>query len=244
MLLKPDPRTAVSGGAVLAEIFAQAGLPDGLLHVLPGGADVGEALVTEPAVRVIAFTGSTRAGRAVARPGGAAPQARAPRARRQLRAARARRRRRRRGVVRRRLGLLRPSGPGVHGGGAAPGAVRRRRRLHRGAGRPGRPPPRRRPVSGQVALGPVIDAGQRDRIHAMVTGSVDAGARLAAGGTYEDLFYRPTVLADVPIHSAGLHGGGVRAGGPRGAVRQCGRRGASWRRTRPTGCRWASSPGT
>ena len=27
--------------------------------------------------------------------------------------------------------------------------------------------------------------------------SVDAGARLAAGGTYEGLFYRPTVLADV-----------------------------------------------
>jgi benzaldehyde dehydrogenase (NAD) len=65
VLLKPDPRTAVSGGAVLAEIFAQAGLPDGLLHVLPGGADVGEALVVEPAVRVIAFTGSTRAGRTV-----------------------------------------------------------------------------------------------------------------------------------------------------------------------------------
>ena len=66
VLLKPDPRTAVAGGAVLAEIFAQAGLPDGLLHVLPGGVDVGEALVTEPAVRVISFTGSTRAGRAVA----------------------------------------------------------------------------------------------------------------------------------------------------------------------------------
>src|SRR3954465_14871392 len=66
VLLKPDPSTAVSGGAVLAEIFAAAGLPDGLLHVLPGGAGVGEALVTEPAVRVIAFTGSTRAGRAVA----------------------------------------------------------------------------------------------------------------------------------------------------------------------------------
>src|SRR6185295_18588463 len=65
VLLKPDPRTAVSGGALLAEIFAQAGLPDGLLHVLPGGAEVGEALVVEPAVRVIAFTGSTAAGRAV-----------------------------------------------------------------------------------------------------------------------------------------------------------------------------------
>ena len=36
-----------------------------MLSVLPGGADVGEALVTHPLVRVIAFTGSTRAGRAV-----------------------------------------------------------------------------------------------------------------------------------------------------------------------------------
>ena len=47
-------------------IFEEAGLPAGLLHVLPGGADVGEALVTEPVVRVVSFTGSTRAGRAVA----------------------------------------------------------------------------------------------------------------------------------------------------------------------------------
>ena len=34
-----------------------------------------------------------------------------------------------------------------------------------------------------------------------MTGSVEAGARLAAGGTYEDLYYRPTVLADVPTTS-------------------------------------------
>src|SRR5436190_233706 len=65
VLLKPDPRTSVSGGAVLAELFVQAGLPDGLLHVLPGGADTGAALVTEPLVRLVAFTGSARAGRAI-----------------------------------------------------------------------------------------------------------------------------------------------------------------------------------
>jgi len=57
------------------------------------------------------------------------------------------------------------------------------------------------PTTGTVALGPVIDAGQRDRIHSMVTTSVAQGARLAAGGTYEDLFYRPTVLDSVPIDS-------------------------------------------
>ena len=48
-----------------------------------------------------------------------------------------------------------------------------------------------------MALGPVIDERQRDKIHALVTGTVDAGGRLAAGGTYDGLFYKPTVLADV-----------------------------------------------
>ncbi len=54
------------------------------------------------------------------------------------------------------------------------------------------------PTSGQVALGPLIDERQRDRVHSMVTDTVAAGATLLAGGTYENLFYRPTVLTEVP----------------------------------------------
>jgi benzaldehyde dehydrogenase (NAD) len=53
------------------------------------------------------------------------------------------------------------------------------------------------PASGQVALGPIIDERQRDKVHDLVTTSLAAGARLAAGGTYEGLFYAPTVLAEV-----------------------------------------------
>ena len=55
------------------------------------------------------------------------------------------------------------------------------------------------PTRDQVGMGPIIDAGQRDRVHGLVTASVDAGATVRAGGTYEGLFYRPTVLADVPL---------------------------------------------
>jgi len=55
------------------------------------------------------------------------------------------------------------------------------------------------PFREQVALGPVIDANQRDRVHGLVTSSVDAGATVRTGGTYEGLFYRPTVLGDVPV---------------------------------------------
>src|SRR6266702_5363201 len=65
VLLKPDPRTAVSGGTVLTQVFRAAGLPDGVLQLLPGGREIGEATITAPEVRVVSFTGSTGAGRAV-----------------------------------------------------------------------------------------------------------------------------------------------------------------------------------
>ena len=48
VLLKPDPRTAIAGGLFLAAVLEQAGLPKGLLSVLPGGRDVGMALVEHP----------------------------------------------------------------------------------------------------------------------------------------------------------------------------------------------------
>jgi len=53
------------------------------------------------------------------------------------------------------------------------------------------------PASGQVALGPIIDTAQLQHIDRLVRETVLAGARLAAGGSFEGLFYRPTVLADV-----------------------------------------------
>ena len=65
VVLKPDLRTPVSGGFAIARVFAEAGLPEGLLHVLPGGADAGTALVADPRVRIISFTGSTSVGRKV-----------------------------------------------------------------------------------------------------------------------------------------------------------------------------------
>ena len=45
VLLKPDPQSPVCGGVFFAQLFEAAGLPKGLLHILPGGAEVGDALV-------------------------------------------------------------------------------------------------------------------------------------------------------------------------------------------------------
>jgi len=64
VVLKPAPNTPRSS-LRLAELAIQAGLPPGLLNVVTGGNDVGEALVIDPHTAMISITGSTRAGQAV-----------------------------------------------------------------------------------------------------------------------------------------------------------------------------------
>jgi len=54
------------------------------------------------------------------------------------------------------------------------------------------------PLSGEADLGPLISTAQRDRVHqTIVEPSIAMGAKLVAGGTYDGLFYRPTVLTGV-----------------------------------------------
>jgi benzaldehyde dehydrogenase (NAD) len=65
VVLKPDLQTPVSGGFVIAAALAAAGLPDGVLHVLPGDAEPGAALTSDPNIDMISFTGSTQVGRLV-----------------------------------------------------------------------------------------------------------------------------------------------------------------------------------
>jgi benzaldehyde dehydrogenase (NAD) len=201
VVLKPDPRTAVCGGVFLARIFEQAGLPPHVLTVLPGGREVGEALVADPSVDMISFTGSTRAGRTV----GALAAHHLKRTHLELGGNSAL-------IVLDDVDVERAATVGswgsfLHQGQICMATSRHlvdRRLADQYAARLAEHADRLlvgNPATEQVALGPVIDLHQRDRIHGLVTATVDAGARLAAGGTYEDLFYRPTVLADVPTDS-------------------------------------------
>jgi aldehyde dehydrogenase (NAD+) len=64
VVLKPPPETPLTA-YLLADAFAAAGLPAGVLSVLPGGRDIGAYLVRHPQVDKIAFTGSTAAGRQI-----------------------------------------------------------------------------------------------------------------------------------------------------------------------------------
>ncbi len=64
LVLKPAPETPLDA-FLLAEICDEAGLPAGMLNIVPAGREVGEYLVRHPGVDKIGFTGSTAAGRKI-----------------------------------------------------------------------------------------------------------------------------------------------------------------------------------
>jgi benzaldehyde dehydrogenase (NAD) len=197
VVLKPDTRTPVSGGVIMAEVFARAGLPAGLLQMLPGDAEAGEALVTDPRVPMIAFTGSPAVGRRIGELAG-----------RHLK------------KVSLELGgannlvILDDADLDAAASAAAFGAwfhqgqicmasnrvlvhekiaVALKARLVAKAGYL----PVGDGASGQVALGPMIDHKQLQRFDALVHETVAQGATLEAGGTHTGLCYQPTVLSGV-----------------------------------------------
>lgn len=197
VVLKPDPQTPISGGLLIARLFEAAGLPKGLLQVLPGAADAGEALCRDPNVRMIAFTGSTGAGRKVAEVAG-----------RHLK------------KVALELGgknpliILEDADLDLAASNAAWGAW-----LHQGqicmasglilvhesiaAALTRKLVDKARALTvgnaarGEAALGPLINARQLQRVEQIVRDTLDAGARLEAGGESHGLFYQPTVLSGV-----------------------------------------------
>ncbi|MFD5482765.1 aldehyde dehydrogenase family protein [Streptomyces hawaiiensis] len=197
VLLKPDPLTPVSGGVLIARLFEDAGLPEGVLHVLPGGAETGQAVAADPHVAMVAFTGSTGAGRAVARVAGE-------------------------GLKRVSLELggknslvvledadvaaAALAGAVSTFGYQGQACVAAGRHLvhtdlveaytdalvgHARALRVGDP------REDGVSIGPVISERQATRIEQIVDESVAAGARVLTGGRRDGLFYPPTVLDHV-----------------------------------------------
>ncbi|SFV23402.1 benzaldehyde dehydrogenase [Micrococcus terreus] len=197
VILKPDPRTPVSGGVMIMRAFEDAGLPPGVLQLLPGGADAGIALTEAPEVRIVSFTGSTPAGRKV----GEACGRNLKRAHLELGGNNA-------------LIVLPGADVAAAASAGAFGAFLHQGQVCMTAGRhlvheslkdeyvaalreKAENLPVGDPMSGQVALGPIIDERQRDNIDRIVRAAKDAGGSIEAGGTYENLFYAPTVIAGV-----------------------------------------------
>lgn len=196
VVLKPASPTPVTGGLLLAKIFDEAGLPDGLLNVVTGrGSDIGDAMAEHPALDVMAFTGSTEIGKRVASKaaenlalpamelGGNNPF-----------------------VVTDDADLDAAIDSAVFGSFLHQGQICisiNRHIVHediydeyveqlaeRAAGLPIGDPTDRENV-----IGPIIDEGQRDQMLDYVESTVEAGATLETGGDHDGLFVEPTVLS-------------------------------------------------
>jgi benzaldehyde dehydrogenase (NAD) len=197
VILKPDVQTPVSGGILVARLFEEAGLPEGLLHVLPGDAEAGSALTEDPNVAMIAFTGSTAVGRKVGEAAGRSLK----RVSLELGGNNAL-------IVLDDADLEVASSAGawsafLHQGQVCMTAGRHivmagvadeylERLAARASGLPVGDPNLE-----QVALGPLINERQLANVDRIVTQTVEAGAVVRAGGTHDKLFYKPTVLAGV-----------------------------------------------
>ncbi|HEX9742338.1 MAG TPA: benzaldehyde dehydrogenase [Nitrospiraceae bacterium] len=197
VILKPDPQTPIVGGVVIARAFEEAGLPPGVFTVVNGGAEVGEALVAADGVRMITFTGSTAVGRRVGEVagrtlkrvalelGGKSPF-----------------------IVLDDADLEAAAAAGAWGSFLHQGQIcmaSGRHIVHRKVvddyveilAAKAAALPVGDPFREQVAIGPIINAKQIERVDKIVKDTVSAGAELAAGGTYEGPYYKPTVLNNV-----------------------------------------------
>jgi benzaldehyde dehydrogenase (NAD) len=199
VVLKPAELTPIAGGQVLAEAARVAGVPDGVFAVLPGdGPGTGSALYQHPDLNLIHFTGSFEVGAAISQ---FAARAGKPAAT-ELGGDNA-------FVVLDDADIEQAASCAVwsslwfqgqtcisagrhlvHRTAAdafTEAVVERVRRLRVGD-----------PLRDSVDLGPVISAGQLARFHEqLVEPSIAAGAKVAVGGSYDGLFYQPTVLTDV-----------------------------------------------
>jgi acyl-CoA reductase-like NAD-dependent aldehyde dehydrogenase len=201
-VLKPSEETSLVG-LKLAEIFEKAGLPSGVLNVVPGdGPTLARVLFDDPRVKLISFTGSTAVGRHIAvecakkgkrvilEMGGKSP-----------------------------LIVLKDAdvdyavdtacfGIFIHQGQICMAGSRiiveapiyetflrrfaaKAKTLQVGD-----------PRDPHTVIGPLIRSSQCQMIDRKIKEAVAAGARVLTGGTYEANFYQPTVVADVTPNMA------------------------------------------
>ncbi|WP_455449885.1 aldehyde dehydrogenase family protein [Natrinema thermotolerans] len=198
VVLKPDEHTPMTGGLVLAKVFEEAGLPAGVLNVVPGyGHEIGDHFSGHSVPSVMSFTGSSEVGRGVGQRAVGAYTEPAL----ELGGNNAH-------IVLEDADLERAIDAGAFGSFTHQGQECisiNRHLVHESlydeyvAGLADRAEqlPIGDPLEEGTLVGPVINESQRDKIVGFLEESVERGATVEAGGDYEGLFVEPTVLSDV-----------------------------------------------
>lgn len=202
VVLKPDERTAVCSGFAIARIFELAGLPQGLLHVLPGSSEVGEALTLDKNIASIQFTGSTNVGRIV----GANAAKTLKKVSLELGGKNS-------------LIILEDAdielaaeniawGVFLHSGQIcmSSGKILIHQKIYAQVKQRVIEKVKKfvmgNPTESDVTIGPLIDIKQAQRVQKLVKTAVTEGATLEVGGQADGVFFEPTVLSDVTVNNS------------------------------------------
>ena len=206
VVLKPSEWSPQVGGLLWGEVFAEAGLPPGVLNVVthgPGEAQaIGDELIESPARAPAELHGLDGYGPQARRGRRAAAQARRARARRLQPADRPCRRRPRVCGQCDDVRCVPPPGPDLHVGTAGSSSTGRSRtssspasRRRRAASRPATRRSTTRSSARSSTPQPLATVQRR------VDEAVSAGAKVLAGGSAEGPCFQATLLADVPADS-------------------------------------------
>ena len=196
-ILKPSSATPISG-LLLGEVYEEAGLPAGVLNVLPGdGSSIGAKLVEHQDVNMILFTGSTKTGKAIAQAaakdlkkvhlemGGKSPLVILADANLDY------------AVNTAAFGIFNHQGQVCMASSRViveeniyddicQGLAKKAATLKVGD-----------PTEADTIIGPLIRPQQCQFINEQIKDAVDKGAKVLTGGKHDQSYYQPTVLADV-----------------------------------------------
>ncbi|WP_457622889.1 aldehyde dehydrogenase family protein [Persephonella sp.] len=197
-ILKPSERTPLSP-TMLCEVFLEAGVPEEAVSIIPGYADVGQAMTTHPDVRVVSFTGSLQVGEIIAKQAGLKKIVMELGSNSAV-------------VVDKDADLKKAAKKSVIGGFALAGQVCisvQRILVHEDVADEFHKLMEEEvsklkfgdPMDEQTDVGPVIATDEVNRIQTWINEAVEKGAKIAAGGEpAEDkkTLFKPTVVVDVP----------------------------------------------
>ncbi len=198
-LLKPAEQTPLSA-LRLGELMLEAGLPPGVVNIVTGGAEAGEAIVRHPRIKKVAFTGSTEVGRKIVQ--GSTGNLK---------------------KVSLELGGKSPffvlddadfdaamdgAAMGIFGNAGQNCVAASRLYVHAAAFDRAVAEMKKRAEAIKVGpafdpasqMGPLISEEQRERVASYVESGLKEGARIVTGGKYiqgPGYFYEPTIMADV-----------------------------------------------
>ena len=206
IVLKPAPSTPLTT-LKLGELIQAAGIPDGVVNIVTGGNETGQALVEHPDVRMVSLTGSTRTGKTILKTaadslkrvhlelGGKAPMLVFDDADAAWVAAKAK------------LAATINTGQDCTAATRLYVSKAHRKDVQEAVVEAMRSVKVGQPFEDDTEMGPFVSGAQRDRVSAFVQRAKDAGARVLTGGkvpksfSKAGYFYEPTVISKAAQNS-------------------------------------------